>query len=70
MVELLRLHVDEPDPPEMLVGLHTTLSPVDGLVEVDMLTVPVKPFWGETVVVKESVEPVAKVRLEGLAVRL
>lgn len=38
------MHVDDPDPPERLVGLQVTVSPVDGLTVAERLTVPVNPF--------------------------
>jgi len=40
----------------MLVGLQTTVRPVEGLIEVVRSTVPVKPFWFVTVTVNVPVE--------------
>ncbi len=53
----MRVHVDDPEPPDMLLGLQLTVSPVVGLAEVDRETVPVKPFWLVMVVVKLPVVP-------------
>lgn len=53
----------------MVDGLQMTLSPVDGDADVDRFTVPVKPFVGETVAVKEPDDPDAKLTLDGLALR-
>jgi hypothetical protein len=64
-VELLTVQVEDPAPPDMLVGLQTTLSPVVGLTEVDRDTVPVKPFWLVTVVVKLPVVPALNETLDG-----
>jgi len=66
----LRLHVEDPEPPEMLVGLQLTVTPLEGVVEVERLTVPAKPFWAVIVTVKVPVEPVLKVTLDGFAVML
>ena len=66
----MRLQVDEPEPPEILPGLQLTVSPAEGEVEVERLTVPVKPFWAETVAVKEPVVPDLRATLEGFLVRL
>jgi hypothetical protein len=49
----------------MLVGLQLTLSPVVGFTEVDRDTVPVKPFWLVTVVVKLPVVPALNETLDG-----
>jgi hypothetical protein len=56
-----------PDPPEIVVGLQPTLSPVEGDVEVVRVTVPVKLFTGDTVVVKEADPPELNVTLDGFA---
>jgi hypothetical protein len=40
----------------MLVGLQFTVSPVDGLIDVEMLTVPAKLFWLVIVTVNAPVE--------------
>lgn len=48
----MAVHVDCPEPPVMVVGLQLTVRPVDGLTEVERLTVPVKPFWPVMVTVK------------------
>ena len=58
------MHVDVPEPPEIVDGLQTTLSPVEGDVEVEMSTVPVKPFVGETVAEKELEDPETKLTLD------
>ena len=50
------MHVEVPDPPGMLVGLQVAVSPVEGLIEVERLTVPVKPFMPVTVTEKVPVE--------------
>ena len=68
--EPARLHVDDPEPPEMLLGLQLTESPVDGEAEVERLTVPAKPFWAETVALKKPASPELKVTPDGVAVRL
>jgi hypothetical protein len=62
----LILQVDDPEPPEMLVGLQLTLSPVEGEVEVESVTVPVKPFRPATVVVKLLVAPALNETLDGV----
>jgi len=49
---LLRLHVEDPEPPAIVVTVQVTVSPVDGLVAVESVTVPEKPFWLVTVTVK------------------
>src|SRR5437773_10866279 len=64
------MHIDDPDPPEMLPGVQLTVSPVEGEVEVARLTVPAKLFWAETVALKEPVSPDWKVTVDGVAVRL
>jgi hypothetical protein len=48
--------VEDPEPPGMLVGLQTTVRPVEGLIDVVRSTVPVKPFWLVTVTVNVPVE--------------
>jgi len=55
-VEPVTVHVDVPEPPLMMVGLQFTVSPVEGLNDVERLTVPVKPFWLVTVTVNVPVE--------------
>jgi hypothetical protein len=67
-VLLLREHVDVPEPPVMLVGLHVAVSPVEGLIEVARLTVPVKPLSGDTVALNPPVPPELNMTLVGLAV--
>jgi hypothetical protein len=52
----LRVHVEDPEPPVRLVGLQTTVRPVEGLIEVVRSTVPVKPLWLVTVTVNVPVE--------------
>jgi len=52
----LTVHVEDPVPPGKLVGLQVTLSPVEGLIEVVRLTVPVNPFWPVTTTVNVPVE--------------
>ena len=64
------MHIDDPDPPEMLPGVQLTVSPVEGEVEVERLTVPAKLFWAETVALKEPVSPDLKVTVDGVAVRV
>jgi hypothetical protein len=64
-VELLRVQVDDPEPPDMLLGLQLMVSPVVGLVEVERDTVPVKPFWLVMVVVKLPVVPALNETLDG-----
>jgi hypothetical protein len=66
-VELLRVQVDDPEPPDMLLGLQLMVSPVVGLAEVDRDTVPVKPFWLVMVVVKLPVVPALNETLDGAA---
>ena len=51
------MHVDDPDPPEMLAGLQLTLNPEEGLTEVARLTVPANPFWPVTATVKTPLVP-------------
>ncbi len=64
------MHVDDPEPPDILVELQLTLSPVEGEVEVERFTVPVNPFRADTVATKEPVAPELKATLDGLAVKL
>ena len=59
------MQVDEPDPLEIVGGLQSTMSPVEGEVDFVRVTVPVKPFTGETVAVKEPELPELIVTLEG-----
>ena len=59
------MQVDDPEPPDMLVGLQLTPSPVVGLTEVEIVTVLVNPFRPLTVVVKEPVAPEPNDRLGG-----
>jgi hypothetical protein len=51
----------------MVVGLQPTLSPVEGDVEAERVTVPVKLFTADTVAVKELEPPELNVTLEGFA---
>ena len=51
------MHVDDPDPPDMLGGLQLTLNPEEGLTEVARLTVPANPFRPVIVTVKVPLEP-------------
>jgi hypothetical protein len=55
-VEPVTVHVDDPEPPAMMVGLQFTVSPVDGLIDAEILTVPVKPFRLVIVTVNVPVE--------------
>jgi hypothetical protein len=64
-VELLRVHLDDPEPPDMLVGLQLALSPVVGLTEGEIVTVFVKPFWPLIEAVNEPVAPEPNDRLDG-----
>jgi len=57
-VELLRLQAEDPEPPVMVVTVQLTASPVDGVVVVESVTVPVKPFWLVTVAVNVPVSVV------------
>jgi hypothetical protein len=66
-VELLTVQVEDPAPPDMLVGLQLTPSPVVGLTEVDRVTVSAKPFWLVTVVVKLLFVPALNEILDGAA---
>jgi len=66
-VELLRVHVDDPEPFGIFVGLQLAVSPVGGLTEVERVTVLVKPFWLATLVVKPLEVPVLNETLDGLA---
>lgn len=59
------MQVEDPAPPEMLVGLQLTLSP-EGEAEVVRLTVPVKPFCPDTIALNVPVEPAAKETLDGV----
>jgi hypothetical protein len=69
-VELLRLQVEDPEPPDMLLGLQPTDSPLEGDMLVERLTVLVNPLRPDTVTVKELVAPALKETVEGLAERL
>ncbi len=64
------MQVEDPEPPEIVVGLQFTLSPVGEEVEAERLTEPVKPFTGDTVATNEPEDPEAKLTVDGLAVRL
>ena len=66
----MRLHLDDPEPPEMLLGLQLTARPLEGEVEVERFTVPAKPFCDETVTLKEPLSPDLKVTLDGAAERV
>ena len=59
------MQVEEPDPPEMLVGLQLTLSP-EGEAEAERVTVPVKPFCPDTITLNVPVDPAVNVTLEGV----
>lgn len=59
--------MEDPNPPDMLAGLQLTPSPVAGLIEVERVTVPVKPFLPVMVVVKLAVDPALNVKLDGFA---
>lgn len=52
----------------MLVELRVQVNPVDGDTVSDNVTVPVKPFVAETVIVEVPAEPTATLTLVGLAV--
>jgi len=69
-VELLRLQVEDPEPPDMLLGLQPTESPPEGDTLVERLTVLVNPLRPDTVTVKELVVPALKETVDGLAERL
>jgi hypothetical protein len=43
-VVLLRLQRDDPEPPVIVVRLQAMASPVDGVVAIVSVTLPVKPF--------------------------
>jgi len=64
-VELLRMQVDDPEPPDIFVGLQPTLSPVVGLIDFEIVTLLVKPFWLLIVTVNEPVAPEPNDRLDG-----
>jgi len=51
------LHVDDPEPPGMLVGLQPPVSPDEGDIEVERLTVLEKPYLPVKVAVKVPVLP-------------
>jgi len=51
----VRLHVEEPDPLGMVVGVQPTVSPVEGEVDVERTTEAAKPFWEVTVTVNVPV---------------
>lgn len=67
----VRLQREDPEPPVIDVTLQLTVSPVDGVVVVVRVTVPVKPFRLVTVVVNvpvrlfEAKVSAAKLRLKG-----
>jgi hypothetical protein len=63
----LQLRVLVPEPPTTLVGLTLQLSPVDGDTVGVRVTVPVKPFIADTVMVAVPVTPGAVVIIVGLA---
>lgn len=60
------MHVEDPDPPEMLVGLQPTLSPVEGEAEAERVTVPVKPFCPDTIALTVPVDPAVNETLDGV----
>ena len=51
------MHVDDPDPPDMVAGLQPTFKPEEGVTETAKLTVPANPFWPVVVTVKVPLEP-------------
>ena len=53
-----------------MVGLQLMVRPVEGDAVVEMPTVPVNPFVGKTVVVKELEEPDTNWMLDGLVLRV
>jgi hypothetical protein len=50
-------------------GLNEAVTPL-GRPDADKLTLPLKPFWGATVIMLEPLDPWATVRLLGEAERL
>jgi len=58
--------VDVPDPPEMVVALRLQERLVE-LVVTARVTVPVKPFRGDTVIVELLFAPAFIVALDGFA---
>ena len=62
-VELAEL----PDRRETLVGLHETVSPVEGVTDSARLTLPEKPPRLVRLMLDEAFEPVGKPTVDGLA---
>jgi hypothetical protein len=60
------VHAEEPDPPEMVVGLQPTMSPLEGEAEAERVTVPVKPFCPDTTTLNVPVDPAVKETLDGV----
>ena len=56
-VEAVRLHVDDPEPPGMLVGLQPPDSPGEGNIDAERLTVLEKPYLLAKVTVNVPVLP-------------
>ncbi len=57
---------DPPDATEMLDGPQDTVSPVDGLIDSDRLTVPENPPRLDAVIVEEPFEPSWKATIDGV----
>ena len=71
MFEEVRVHVEDPEPPGMLVGLQPAMSPVVGDIEVVRLTVLANPYLPVTVTLKVPVLPAGvKVMLAELIVNV
>lgn len=67
---LFRLHWEDPEPPVIVVTVQLTVSPLEGVVLVESITVPVKPFCPVVVTVKLPVRLVdANVRAAKLTVK-
>ncbi len=62
--------IEDPDPPEIVIGLRPQLIPIVGKVELDRVTEPVNPLAGLTVIDEVRVDPIFPVRLPGFALRL
>jgi len=60
-------NVEEPEPPDRLVGVRVHARPVAGDTEVVSVTVPVKPPMELTVIVEVPVAPALTPTLLGLA---
>jgi len=63
----MHVRVLVPEPPDIVDGLTLQLSPVDGDTEVDRVTVPVKPFTGDTMMLVDPVPPGVVLIIVGLA---